>query len=148
MRQIRAARPSDATEVAAILLGRMRDTPWLPRLYTSSDTYGFAEMMIARGWVTVARAPRVEGFLALEDGFVHALYVKKPGLGTGRALLENAKASCRQLTLWVFQENIQARHFYTREGFYEVERTDGAENDENLPDIRYEWRREGKFDEV
>jgi len=141
MTQLYAARAADASEVAAILHGRMRDTPWLPPLYSSGDTFDFAQIMIACGWVTVARAPRIEGFLALEDGFIHALYVKKPGQGVGRALLDNAKSTAQSLSLWVFQRNDPAQRFYIREGFHEVRRTDGAGNDEKLPDILFEWNR-------
>ena len=33
-----------------------------------------------------------------------------------------------------------AQRFYLREGFAETARTDGARNEEGLPDIAYEWR--------
>jgi ribosomal protein S18 acetylase RimI-like enzyme len=44
------------------------------------------------------------------------------------------------LQLWVFQKNVGARRFYERHGFRLVELTDGAGNEENEPDARYEWR--------
>jgi len=34
----------------------------------------------------------------------------------------------------------EARRFYGREGFVEVEHTDGAGNEEGEPDVRLEWR--------
>jgi len=44
------------------------------------------------------------------------------------------------LQLWTFQVNDEARRFYGREGFVEVEHTDGAGNEEGEPDVRLEWR--------
>ena len=51
---------------------------------------------------------------------------------------DDAKAA-GHLTLWTFQANDGARRFYAREGFREVEFTDGAGNAEKLPDVRLEW---------
>ena len=49
------------------------------------------------------------------------------------------KARAGRLWLWTFQANLGAQRFYLREGFAEVRRTDGAGNDEGLPDIQYHW---------
>ena len=46
------------------------------------------------------------------------------------------------LQLWTFQANAPAQRFYERHGFHEVERTDGAGNEERSPDIRYRWQPE------
>ena len=54
-------------------------------------------------------------------------------------LLNNAKTECDRLELWTFQANIGAQRFYMRHGFTEAERTNGAGNEEGLPDIRYVW---------
>jgi hypothetical protein len=43
------------------------------------------------------------------------------------------------LQLWTFVSNLGAQRFYLRHGFVEVERTDGAANEEHAPDILYEW---------
>ena len=62
------------------------------------------------------------------------------GRGIGAALLDLAKArNPGGLQLWTFQINAGARRFYAREGFVEVERTDGAANEEREPDIRLTW---------
>ena len=53
-----------------------------------------------------------------------------------------AKAACPHLTLYTFQANLPAQQFYAREGFTEIARSDGAENDEHLPDLRLLWRKE------
>jgi GNAT superfamily N-acetyltransferase len=84
------------------------------------------------------------GFLARERDEVLALYLAPEvrGRGVGKALLDAAKERRERLTLWVFQRNAGALRFYAREGFAEVERTDGARNDERLPDVRMVWERE------
>ena len=41
--------------------------------------------------------------------------------------------------LWTFVANAPARRFYAREGFVEVRRT-GGENEEGLPDVLLKWR--------
>jgi hypothetical protein len=61
--------------------------------------------------------------------------------GAGSLLLAKAKQVRPQgFSLWTFQANLGARRFYERHGLSEARRTDGAQNEENLPDILYEWR--------
>ncbi len=45
----------------------------------------------------------------------------------------------RRLGLWTFAADAGARAFYQCEGFAPVETTDGARNDEGLPDVRQAW---------
>src|SRR3546814_12771514 len=58
----------------------------------------------------------------------------------GTALLEVA-TSLRPdgFGLWVFESNHPARSFYRQHGLVELERTDGADNEERSPDIRMAW---------
>ena len=63
------------------------------------------------------------------------------GQRIGHRLLRDAQKQETALELWTFQANEGAQRFYLREGFKEVERTDGQGNDEKLPDIRYRWER-------
>ncbi len=61
--------------------------------------------------------------------------------GAGSLLLAKAKAELpRGFSLWTFQANLGARRFYERHGLAEARRTNGAANEEGLPDILYEWR--------
>ena len=96
--------------------------------------------------IVAERGGAVAGFLAVDgEGFVAGLYVAGParGQGVGTALVEAAKAARPEgLTLWTFVANAGARRFYARHGFVEAGRTDG-ENDEGLPDIRFDWRARG-----
>ena len=47
--------------------------------------------------------------------------------------------SPQRLELWTFQRNSNARVFYETQGFRPVEYTDGR-NEENEPDVKYEWK--------
>lgn len=150
---IRPAQPTDAGAVAAILSQFIDTTDWMPRLYSRAEELSFAGVMVDRGWVHVAepagQGAGVAGFLAIDAGFVHALYVAcaQRGQGVGLRLLDHAKAQAARLELNTFQANTGAQRFYTREGFREVGRGDGrglgSVNDEGLPDIRLIWERNG-----
>jgi chorismate mutase len=82
------------------------------------------------------------GVLLLEEDWVHSLYVApdRTGEGIGTVLLDLAKSlRPRRLGLWVFETNEGARRFYARNGFVEVRRTDGSDNEEHQPDIEMAW---------
>ncbi|APG48165.1 GNAT family N-acetyltransferase [Phaeobacter porticola] len=139
---LRPARSTDAGKIAEILHGFEVETPWMPKQHTGAEAINFCGIMIDRGWVTVAQiAGRVEGFLARDEAEVCALYIRDTarGQGLGRALLDYAKSVQSPLHLWTFQANEGAQRFYLREGFVEERRTDGAGNNEQLPDMRYVW---------
>lgn len=142
---VRAARSTDAGAVGAILSEFIDTTDWMPRIHTRAEDLSFAGMMIDRGWVSVAEeAGAVVGFAACDGADLNALYVAQGvrGRSVGSALLEALKVEREMLELWTFQANTGAQRFYLRHGFEEVARTDGARNDEKLPDIRYVWKRE------
>jgi len=64
------------------------------------------------------------------------------GQGAGTQLMEEAKASgVAALELWCFQANAYARRFYERRCFRAIRMTDGAGNEERMPDVRYRWER-------
>jgi len=132
-----------------ILFGFQSETDWMPDLYTGAEMIAFSGDMIDRGWVTVAELDgRVVGFLARDGKEICALYLS-PRInqrGIGRQLLVDAKSRSDGLRLWTFQHNEWAQRFYLRQGFVEVDRSDGARNDENLPDIAYVWTKETKDD--
>lgn len=138
------AGPRDVPALGRILSDWIDETPWLPRVHSRDDERGFAASMVAHGWVTVAhRGGAVVGFLARDGEEVVALHVARAarGQGVGTALMARAKRHAPRLRLWTFEANHSARAFYAREGFAEVGRGDGADNDENLPDVRYLWER-------
>lgn len=140
--QIEPARADDAAAIADILSDWIDATPWMPRIHTRDEDRGFGAFLIEKMAVIVARkGGEVAGFLARDGAVIHALYLAagQRGRGIGKALLDSAKAGRGRLELWTFQANADAQRFYAREGFVEVEATDGQGNDEKLPDIRMEW---------
>ena len=141
---IRAAQPLDAGKIGSIMSEVVDKTSWMPRLYSRAQDIAFCGVMIERGWVHVVENTEILGFIARRDDIIHALYVRNSHhrKGVGRMLLDHAKTQSMRLKLWVFQANDTARKFYAHAGFYEVARGNGHDNDENLPDIYLEWKRE------
>lgn len=141
---LRPATPLDAGAVGAILHRFNQDTVWVPKLYSEAETISFAGVMIDRGWVTVAtRDGSVLGFMARDGVEICSLYLRADvqGQGIGALFLGEAKAASSVLELWAFEANEGARRFYRREGFRDVARSDGARNEEGLPDVRLRWQR-------
>lgn len=84
---------------------------------------------------------RVVGIVAFNSDELNQLYVAndQQGKGIGETLLNLAKEHLGgSLFLYTFEINKKAQRFYEKHGFVEVGR--GYENEENLPDIKYEWR--------
>jgi len=83
----------------------------------------------------------VVGMMAYNESEISQLYIhlNYQGLGIGQTLLDRAKAqSSGKLTLYTFEVNEKAQRFYEKHGFKVIGR--GHENEENLPDILYEWK--------
>ena len=106
----------------------------------------------ARAWVAgwdlatyavwVAEAGSVLGYARFDDVWLDDLYVDPAaqGTGVGSTLLDLVKAQRPGgFCLWVFESNEPARAFYRHHGLVELERTDGAGNEEKAPDLRMAW---------
>lgn len=134
----------DATALARILGDWIAETDWMPELHSAEDHRNFLARLIAECEVILARREQPVGFVALRGDEVAALYVAsdRRNRGIGSGLLDRAKQHRARLGLWTFQANSGARRFYARQGFVEVRQTDGADNDEKLPDVYLQWRRE------
>ena len=122
--------------------------PWLTEVHSDEETHAWmATHVIASGEVIVAEADgRLAGFAAVGDGWLHHLYVDpdRQGRGVGSALLAEAqRRSPAGLQCWAFQRNARARSFYEARGWRAVELTDGADNEEREPDVRYHWKPDG-----
>jgi ribosomal protein S18 acetylase RimI-like enzyme len=84
----------------------------------------------------------VAGYLASRGTDLDHLYVavECQGRGVGSLLLSKAKElSPEGLELYAFQRNTRARAFYEARGFVAVAFSDGANNEEQEPDVRYAW---------
>lgn len=139
--------PRDAVEadlpaLARVLSDWVAETSWMPKLHTRRQDLGFVRSLHQSGSVRVIGDPPL-GFLARQETEIPALFVAALARrqGIGRALLRDAMETASVLRLWTFQPNAAAREFYRSLGFVEIEQTDGAGNEERLPDVRLEWRR-------
>jgi putative acetyltransferase len=143
---LRRAGPADADAIAAVFSPSIRLLTFLPALHTVAEDRWFIENVVLGDCeVTVAEGESgISGFLASRNHEVRLLYVHPDHLGSGigTQLLDAAKASGgASLELWCFAANVRARRFYERHGFRPVRFTDGASNEEKLPDVRYRWER-------
>ena len=145
---IRRAHRGDAEICAKILRNWMGENAWFTTPHHPDEDEAFMTSLIVGGWTSVLELQSgVAGFLVQDKTWLNCLYLAPEfrSHGYGKLLLDHAKnVNPRGLQLWTFQQNTAAQRFYLREGFREVERTDGSGNDEKLPDIRYVWR---MFDE-
>jgi GNAT superfamily N-acetyltransferase len=146
---IRRAISSDADAVAELYLRARRAATaagTIPPLVHDADAVGswVSQVVIPRleCWVAERSDGALVGTLVLDDDWIDQLYVdpKLTGAGIGAQLLVVAKRERpRGLQLWTFVSNEGAQRFYLRHEFREMERTDGAGNEERAPDIRYAW---------
>ncbi len=84
---------------------------------------------------------KVIGMIAYNETEISQFYihVDYQGIGIGQTLLEKVKEqSSGRITLYTFEVNKNAQRFYEKNGFKVISR--GHENEENLPDIQYEWK--------
>ena len=101
------------------------------RLVDRGSSYVFMEKDVIVGWVDV------------HEDWLDQLYCRRghTGKGIGLQLLNFAKSMApKGLQLWTFQVNAGAQRFYAREGFVEVELTEGQNNEEKQPDVRMVWK--------
>lgn len=142
---LRRAGVDEAEPIARLhVLTREVCLPYLPRtddLPAVVDYFATEVLPKAEVWVSGA-AGDLRAFIAFTPAWVEQLYVhpEHQGRGLGDALLGKAKAGSRDLQLWTFQGNAQARRFYEARGFVVEEETDGSKNMEREPDVRYRWR--------
>ena len=120
--------------------------PFLPTLHTAEeDAWWFSERLYAANEVWLAEDDgRPAGYIAFRPGFIEHLFIdpESQNMGLGLALLDKARAAYGDLSLWTFQQNAKARRFYERHGFVAATFTDGADNEEKMPDVLYTWTRE------
>ena len=143
---LRQARLADMPAVARLHRRTVEvSLPFVPRLHTpEEDAWWFAERLFATNEVWIAESgDLLEGYVAFRADFIEHLFVRPESQGArlGVTLLEKAKEDAGELSLWTFQQNLRARAFYEKHGFDVVMETDGADNDEKLPDVLYRWRR-------
>src|ERR1700737_3461044 len=143
---LRRATVADAGAIAEVYSASFRLLTFLPRLHTPAEYRSFIADVILRDCeVIVAEDDSgIVSFLARQGEEVRLLYTRPDpiGGGAGTQLIEAAKqGGVDALELWCFQANTRARRFYEARGFRAVRFTDGAANEEKMPDVLYRWQR-------
>lgn len=144
---VRPAEVADAEAMADLYTAaRIAAVPQMPpALHTNAEDRAWLVGRLAnpdhQGWVA-EDADGLVGYALFTETWLEHLFVRpdRTGTGIGGVLLELVKSlRPRGFALWVFETNGGARRFYARHGLLELERTDGAANEEKAPDIRMAW---------
>ena len=148
----RRATADDAAAVCEVYLTSHKTfLPYAPLAHTDEEVQDYiAHTLIEKVEVIIAElAGRIVGLLALDrkdgTGWIEQLYLHPDvvGQGIGTQLLAIAKSRLGPpIRLYTFQANRGARRFYERHGFQAIAFGDGSGNEQNCPDICYEWRGE------
>ncbi|MCW3096427.1 MAG: hypothetical protein JWL77_2045 [Chthonomonadaceae bacterium] len=147
---LRPAIQSEADAVADVYLAsRKAFLSFAPLAHSDEEVRRWiAEVLLPSVAVTVAlHGEQIVGMMATdhEQGYdwIDQLYLDPDfvGIGIGSLLLEQAKQQLNPpLRLYTFQANAGARRFYERHGFQAIAFGDGQGNEEQCPDVLYEWR--------
>ena len=144
---VRPAEPEESDALAA-LYGRSRAAavPAMPPgIHSAEEDRGWFAARLRDGEHEAWAAERggvLVGYALVTSTWLDHLFVEPDAQrdGVGGALLDVVKGLRPDgFSLWVFESNTPARAFYARHGLAEVERTDGAGNEERAPDIRMAW---------
>jgi ribosomal protein S18 acetylase RimI-like enzyme len=147
--ELRPATADDADAIAEVYLRCRRELmPYAPLVHPEPEI---------RDWIRHVVIPTLDARVALLDGelvgyvvlsrglecgWIEHLYVlpQRIGQGIGRRLLDDALATLAPpIRLYTFQANALARRFYERLGFRAIALGDGSDNEEQCPDVLYEW---------
>ena len=142
-------RPAAAEDLPAIadlhVAARDAAYPAMPRgLHPPDEVHAWVagwDLSTYAVWVAVSGDAPL-GYARFDDVWLDDLYVAPSGqrAGVGSALLDLVKAQRPQgFCLWVFESNEPARSFYRARGLVDLERTDGAGNEDKAPDVRMAW---------
>lgn len=145
---LRIATQADANMIADLYLAsRKKYISFAPLVHTDTAIQRWMyDILIpsTQVWV-VEKNGVILGMMAIAEkqdvNWIEQLYVlpQAAGQGIGSLLMAKAKSFDRPIRLRTFQENLDARRFYERHGFKIVEFSDGSENEEQCPDMLYEW---------
>lgn len=147
---VRPATAADAEAISDVyLVSRKRFMPYAPVAHTDESVRLWIRThLVARADLSVACiGDRIVGFMALTRdqaaGWIDQLYLHPDVVarGIGTRFVGQAKEQLGSpIRLYTFQDNLAARRFYERHGFAAIAFGDGSANEENCPDVLYEWR--------
>jgi ribosomal protein S18 acetylase RimI-like enzyme len=137
---------ADATELVAMWRHSFEHGVGIvdPNPIESLDRYLQNEVLPNNNVRLIKEADKIVAFIAFTTDSVSQLYVRIQdiGRGLGTHLLEEAKRQSQgSLWLYTFAQNANARRFYERHGFIEMERE--SANMYKLEAIRYVWQLHG-----
>jgi GNAT superfamily N-acetyltransferase len=144
---VRPATRQDVDRIVSVYTrARHEAMPWLPVQHShEEDLAHFGDHIVDgvghRTWVAV-RDGRVVGFAALAHGELGHLYVDPDhqGQGVGSALFSHLRQAVPSgFTARVLSGNDRAQRFYEQRDAHPVYASDGAGNDDHLPDVTYRW---------
>jgi GNAT superfamily N-acetyltransferase len=125
---------------AVFMASRAVAMPGLPVLHDAAATCAFLRQSLTTQQCHVARAGNEPvGRIAFDAHDIDHLYLRpdRRGGGLGGRLLAYALQDGQPRELWCFAENHIAHRFYERHGFALINQTDGRDNEERCPDVRY-----------
>ena len=143
-------RPAEAADARAIAdlytAARVAAVPMMPpAAHTADEDRAWFAAKLAQdtheAWVAEADGALL-GYALLTPAWLDHLFLRPDvtGQGIGSLLLDLVKSLRPDgVALWVFESNRDARRFYARRGFVELERTDGSGNEEKTPDVKMAW---------
>jgi len=143
----RRADSGDARAVADLLIrSRQAAVGAIPAaIHSDAETHEWVSTVVLperEVWLTEDADRRPLAVMILDGSWVDQLYVEPTctGMGLGSRLIELAKSRRPTgLQLWTFVTNTGAQRFYRRHGFVMAETTDGSDNEEHAPAIRFVW---------
>jgi GNAT superfamily N-acetyltransferase len=144
---LRPAGPEDGSAVADVYLAArsaaVASGAMPPGVHPEAEVREWLSARVTEDETWVADLDgEVVGYTRSTATWLDDLYVRPDQArhGIGSALLDLVKGlRPGGFGLWVFETNEPARRFYRRHGLAEVERTDGAGNEEGAPDVRMVW---------
>ena len=140
---LRPAVESDADAVADVQIAARAEAAMPPGIHPDHEVRAWLTAKLREDELWVAEVDgTVAGYARMTATWLDDLYVAPAyaGQGVGSALLDVVKAQRPAgFCLWVFEMNTPAREFYLHRGLVDLERTDGAANEERAPDVRMAW---------
>ena len=143
---LRPATAADLSAIAEVHLAARHGAgaSFPPSVHADEEAYAWVagwDLTSYDVWLA-AVGDEVAGYARCTTTWLDDLYVRPEhqGRGVGGALFDLVTTVRPDgFCLWVFESNAPARAFYRRRGCLELERTDGAGNEEHAPDIRVAW---------
>lgn len=111
---------ADIGQVMQIWLNGNKDAhPFVPKEYWESNFKLVQDQLLQAEVFVYKTCGETQGFIGMVDNYIAGIFVDREyrSLGVGKKLLDHVKSKYSSLSLDVYQKNIRAIAFYSREGF-------------------------------